>query len=103
MRWLSKTIVFGLMVKTMTGYIPSEMDMASTIGFGLNSEKSYIIQPVSNGGGSKFRSCIQGMPYGILAAITENCTPAVPVPPPTFRPCSSGMSLGLLLSITCGP
>jgi hypothetical protein len=105
MPWLSKAIVFGLMVKTMTGYIPSELDVVSTIGFGLDSSKSYIIQPLPNGaaggGGSVFQSCVNGMPYGILVAITETCPFGPPIAPPSFRPCTTGIPLGILLGVTC--
>jgi hypothetical protein len=101
MRWLRNIIVFGLMVKTMSGYIPSEMDTVSTIGFGLDSELSYIIQPrPSAGGGNNFKACVNGMPYGILVAITETCasfTPTVPF----SRPCTTGMPLGILMGVTC--
>jgi hypothetical protein len=102
MRWLNKIVLFVLMVQTLNGYIPSELEIASTIGFGLNSEKSYIIQTPPNGsggGGSPFISCLNGMPYGILVAITETCP--IVSSPPFFRPCTTGIPLGILLGVTC--
>jgi hypothetical protein len=98
-------IVSGLViihpVKSEVSKIKSEMELASTIGFGLDSELSYIIQPrPSAGGGNNFKACVNGMPYGILVAITETCasfTPTVPF----SRPCTTGMPLGILMGVTC--
>jgi hypothetical protein len=89
------------MIKTLNSYIPSENDLASTIGFGLNSQKSYIIftQPGGSSGGPV--GCTNGIPYGILLSITQPCP--VFSPPAEVRGCTSGIPLGLLLSITCGP
>jgi hypothetical protein len=99
MRWLNRIVILAMLIHT----IPSEMELASTIGFGLDSEKSYIIQTnpgsSSGGGGNNFQACVNGMPYGILLAITETCpsTPSVPF----SRPCTTGMPIGILMGITC--
>lgn len=96
MRWLSKAVVLGAVIAT-NGRVYESFDLASSIGFGNTSGRSYItFMPTSGGSGA--RGCTDGMPLGILLAIT--CT-SQGVAPITQRKCIKGEPVGLLSAIVC--
>jgi hypothetical protein len=80
------------------------IQLASSVGFGVTGERSHIMETISTM--PPFvpisRPCGNGIPYGILLAITcpAAAIPAPPLPRPP-RGCTTGIPYGILMGVTC--